>query len=310
MALTSIVSSSKVRPTIKLRFRGVEPVETGYDPRPLLSSIQQTIVPKDYTLKDGFPTIPTMWVTSDAYISASGEAVGDPTYPWEIYYPGYYNRFLAIDTTWDDIGSRWNPFHSDGADYYFQWTGTGTPYLEDIEYRIGKRLFQMTSVRLPEGCSLDSAFNSGLDDGSSFMVAMAGLINTTETASLIRVGDTGSTAVEATTAEDVILSNTSGSARLTTTVHPAAMTPFYLVLISDSSYSEVRVATGTSHIHSAKISSEDVSRSLSVHIGRALDDDRSLDLNLFEVTVFPYAYGGELTPNQVLKAMADVYGSA
>jgi hypothetical protein len=36
---------------------------------------------------------------------------------------------------------------------------------------------------------------------------------------------------------------------------------------------------------------------------------RNLDLNLFEFTLFPYAYGGALTPLMIIEAMADVYGS-
>lgn len=309
MALTSLVGKVRLRPTIKFGFRNVDPVERDIDPQPALSVIEQTIVPKDYVLKKGFPTIPKIWVTSDAVISTTGESVGDPTYPWEAAFTGSYSRFLAIDTTFDDIGNRWNPFFSNGADYFFQWSG-GTPYLEDIEYRIGKRLFQVTSIRLPEGTSLDSSFNSGFDDAASFTVAMAGVINTTESASLIRVGATAANAVEVDVSETLTVANQNGEALLTTTVHPAAMTPFYLVLANDPAYTELRVATGTSRVHSTKISSKEVTRSLSVFIGRTLDNQRTLDMNLFEVSIFPYAYNGSMTPNQILKAMADVYGSA
>lgn len=267
------------------------------------------LVPPPHVIRNGFPFVPDYVVASKAVLTTDGSYVPDLTYPWENIFSDDHSRFIAQENMFDDIADKWSPFTSAGIDYYFTWTGSTTPRIEEVEYRIGKRIFPMNSIRIEPAASLISSFNSGLDDASSFMIAMAGIINSSENASLLRVGDTVGSAVEVTVDEYFYVRNQFGTARLTTTQHPAAMVPFYLVLANDLSKSTLYMASGTSRVFRASVPNQVTARSLKIFIGEDVVSTRNLDLNLFEFTLFPYAYGGALTPLMIIEAMADVYGS-
>ena len=231
--------------------------------------------------------------------------------PWEAKFDGAHTRFVAMENLWDPIGGRWEPLYSSGVDYYFSYPLGGIePRLDEIEYTLGKNLYQFNTVRIQEETSLISSFNSGMDDASSFMISMAGSINSTERASLIRIGDSVGNSVIVDVDENFYLRNQYGTAELKPLVHPAAMKPFYLVIINNPERTELRVSTGVSMIHAVVIPNQDSSRSLNVVIGEDLGGTATLDMNLFELTIFPYAYGGEMTPEQIISAMADVYGTS
>jgi hypothetical protein len=216
-----------------------------------------------------------------------------------------------MDNLWDPVGGRWSPLYTSGVDYYFTWPLGGVePRLDDIDYTIGKQFYQFTSVRLQEETQLNSSFNNGMDDASSFMIAMAGTINSSERASLIRVGDTVGNSVIVEVDDRLYLRNQYGTAELKTLTHPASMHPFYMVLINDPDKTELRVSTGVSQIHSAVIPNRDATRSLKVTLGEDLGGNTTLDMNLFELTIFPYAFDGEMNANQIITAMADIYGAA
>lgn len=308
--MTNRVFSARLssRSTAKIKRRFVVP-DDGYNTPKYM--INQSIVPQPYVLRKGFPYAPAIHVTSDAYISTEGYFDPENTYPWDsIYGDGEaHSRFIALSDFWDDIGALWNPIITNGINYWFTWSGTIVPRLENIEYRIDKALYQVDSIRIPEGASLTSSFNNGMDDASSFIIAMAGMINSVESASLIRIGDTPSTAIEVLVDEFFTVKNQYGSARLNVPKHPSAMTPIYVLLINDATSTELRVASGTARSHSIKIPNQQTVRNLTLFIGEDLAGTKSLDLNLFEVSIFPYGYGGGLSPEQIIMAMASVYGS-
>lgn len=308
--MTNLAFSGSVRPRAKLRFarRIIEPDSDPSSPRLVL---EQSLVPREYVLRDGLPYAPDIHVTSNAYISADGIYDDFSTYPWNnIFGQRAHSRFIALSDFWDDGGSRWSPFYTQGIDYWFEWSGTIVPLFENIEYFIGKRVFQFDSIRIPYGAALNSSFNGGIDDAQDFMIAMAGVINSSEDASLIRIGSTPSTAVEVTVNDVLTVTNQYGEGILKTIAHPSAMVPFYLVLIVNSTTTELRVATGTSRALTIKIPSVQTVRSMDVNIGEDLGSSKTLDMNLFEVSIFPFSYGGDISPEEIIESMADVYGSA
>ena len=273
--------------------------------------IATSLRPEPYILRNGFPYDPSMHVTSDYLISADGSFIDESVYPWEGEFTGAHSRFVAMDNLWDPVGGRWEPLYTSGVDYYFTYPLGGVePRLDTIDYTIGKLFYQFSSVRIQEETSLISSFNSGMDDASSFMIAMAGTINSSERASLIRVGDTVGNSVIVEVSDRLYLRNQYGTAELKTLTHPASMSPFYLVLINDPEKTELRVSTGIKQIHSAIIPNKDSTRSLKVTIGEDLGGNNTLDLNLFELTIFPYAFGGEMDVRSIITAMADIYGAS
>lgn len=282
--------------------RSVQEVEAGQ-----VSVVNTALVPPDHVIRSGYPFVPQFRVTSSAYLSADGSYVPEITYPYEAIFAGEHTRFIAQDNLWDDIADVWSPLSSAGVDYYYTWTGQ--PTVEDVEYRIGKLLYPMNSVHLVPGSSLVSSFNSGMDDAASFSIAMAGIVNSSERASVLRVGDTMGTAIEVSVDESFYLRNQYGTGYLKPTSHPAKMIPFYLVLTNDAGRTELAVATGMQRIYKTHIPNQDFTRSLKVFIGEDLAGNKNLDMNLFEFTLFPYGFDGPMSTQAIIEAMADVYGS-
>lgn len=252
-----------------------------------------------------------MHVSSDVYISADGSYVDESTYIWDNIYEGAHTRFAAMENFWDPIAGKWYPIFSSGIDYYFTYPLGGVePRFEEIEYRIGKNLYQTPSVRIDSETSLTSSFNAGLDDASSFMIAIAGVVNSSERASLIRIGDSIGDSIEVSVDEYFYLRNQYGTAVLKPFIHPARMVPFYMVVINDPSRTELRVATGVSRIQRISLPNQSSTRSLNVFLGEDLENVKALSMNIFGLTLFPYAYGGAMTPDQIITAMASTHGSA
>jgi len=276
-----------------------------------LHSMQNTalIAPKHVT-RHGYPVFPQLLVSSKALLTADGSYVPDLTYPYDAIFDDVHTRFIAQDNLFDDTANVWTPFLSSGVNYYFTWSGLNEPRMEQIEYRIDKLVYPMNSIRLEEGTSLVSSFNSNMDDASSFMIAIAGLVNSTERATLLRVGDVMGTSISIEIDEFFVIRNQYGSATVKTTVHPAKMIPFYMVLINDPTKTELNIATGNSRISRATIPNQDSTRSLELFVGESLSGTKTLDMNLFELTFFPYAYGGPMSADEIIKAMSDVYGNA
>lgn len=275
-----------------------------------VSVTNTALVPPDHVIRKGFPHIPKFRVTSSVYLSADGSYVPELTYPYEAVFQGEHSRFIAQENLWDDIADVWTPLSSVGVDYYFAWSGTTQPVLEDVEYRIGKMLYPMNSAHVTPGSALVSSFNAGMDDAASFSIAMAGVINSSERASLLRVGDTMGTAIEVSVDESFYLRNQYGTAALQPTAHPAKMIPFYLVLTNDAGRTELAVASGMQRISKIQIPNQDFTRSLKVFIGKDLAGNSTLDANIFEFTLFPYGFDGPMSTQEIIEAMADVYGSA
>jgi hypothetical protein len=302
----TISAVKRVTPFARTRRRGIAGKAIDPTLSPLVGS---SVRPVDYVLRNGFPYEPQLHVGSDYLISAEGLFIDESVMPWEADFKEAHTRFVAMENLWDPVGGRWEPLYTSGVDYYITYPLGGVePRLDDVEYTLGKLFYQFSSVRIQEETSLISSFNSGMDDASSFMIAMAGKINSSERASLIRLGDTVGNSVIVEVDEQFYLRNQYGSATMKTTVHPAQMQPFYLVLVNNPQRTELLVSTGVSKIHHIVIPNRDATRSLVLNIGEDLDGKTTLDLNLFELTIFPYAYGGEMTPQQIIATMADVYG--
>lgn len=309
MTIRNLVLTANVRARSQMQSarRNVTPVDM--DPS-LTSVVSVALVPPEHVIRRGFPYVPDLHVSSDIYISSDGSYVEESTYIWDDIYEGAHTRFAAMENLWDDIGGKWLPLFSSGVDYYFTYPlGDVEPRLEEIEYRIGKNLYQTTSIRIDEETSLTSSFNGGLDDATSFMIAIAGVINSSERASLIRIGDTIGDSIEVSVDEYFYLRNQYGTAVLKPYIHPGRMIPFYMVVINDQTRTELRVATGVSRIQRISIPNQSSSRSLKVTLGEDLESVKALSMNLFGVTIFPYAYGGDMTPDQIITAMASVHGS-
>jgi hypothetical protein len=298
-------ASVRSRAWAKMRRASVVPREDN-----LVSVRNTSLVPPDHVIRSGHPFIPKMLASSHAVLTADGTYVPELTYPYEAIFAGdEHTRFIAQDNMFDDIADKWYPLASAGVDYHFTWSGLVQPRVEQIDYRIGKLLYPMNSIRVEESASLVSSFNAGMDDASAFMIALAGVINSSERASLLRVGDNMGSSISIDVDEYFYIRNQYGVAKLETKEHPAAMVPFYLVLINDPSKTELNVSNGSNQISRATIPNQDSSRDLSVFIGEDLSGNKTLDINLFEITLFPYAYTGALSASEIIKAMADVYGS-
>ena len=309
ISISGLVASSYTRSATKIRQRGVQPPPNVNDSR-IANMTGVALIPEPHVLRKGFPYSPPLSLVCPAELSADGTYIPERTYPWESVYTDAHTRFLAQENMVDDIAAKWHPFYTSGIDYYFTWSGLIEPRLEEIEYRIGKELYPTMSMRIVDDASLVSSFNDGFDDASSFMIAVAGVINSAERASLMRVGDTLADSIEIGVDEYFYIRNQYGTATMKTPMHPAKMLPFYMVLINDPTKTELNVAMGTSRIFRAIIPNRDAVRSLKVRIGEDLAGSKTLDMNLFEATLFPYAYGGPMSSQQIITAMADVYGSA
>ena len=304
----AISASKTVRPFTRSFRRSLS--GKGADPT-LATLIGSSMQPVQYILRNGYPYDPPMHVSSDYLISTEGFFVDESVYPWEGEFTGAHTRFVAMDNLWDPVGGRWDPLYTSGVDYYFTYPLGGVePFMDEVEYTIDKSFYRFSSVRIQEETQLNSSFNTGMDDASSFMIALAGTINSSERASLIRVGDTVGNSVIVEVDDRLYLRNQYATTELKTLTHPASMSPFYMVLSNDPEKTELRVSTGIKQIHSARIPNRDATRSLNVTIGEDLGGNTTLDMNLFELTIFPYAFNGEMSATQIITAMADIYGAA
>lgn len=306
----TITATKKISPIARTFRRNISGKGADLTLSPIVSS---SIRPTEFVLRGGFPYDPPLHVSSDYLISADGTFIDEQVYPWEGEFQGAHTRFVSMDNLWDPVAGRWSPLYTSGVDYYITWPLGGVePRLDDIEYTLGKNLYQFSSVRLTEETQLNSSFNSGMDDASSFMIAMAGVINSSERASLIRVGDTVGNSVIVEVDEKFYLRNQYGTSTVKTLVHPSNMQPFYLVIINNPERTEIRVSNGVTQIQAAAIPNRDATRSLIVTIGEDLGGNTTLDMNLFELTIFPYAYGspgmGQMSPEAIINSMADIYG--
>jgi len=270
-----------------------------------------SVMPEDYVLRDGFPYFPKYLVRSEAFLNSEGLYIEDDTYPTDnIFREEPRVRFISTANLWDDTALSWSPFTSHGVNYYFTFPSGGEPRIEEIDYVLGKRYYQFESVRIDEGTCLTSSFNDNIDDATSFMVGMAGIILTPDDASLIRVGTTPSNTIEVKTGEGFRLTNEINSIDLATTLHPMSMVPFYLVLASDPDSTALYVSNGVTRIYRTNLNSKATSRPLVLNIGNDLAGTKNLSMNLFELTIFPYYKGGNYSPELIINEMADVYGSA
>lgn len=265
--------------------------------------------PEEHVILKGFPYQPKFMVSSDYLISANGSYVPDRLYPWDAVFEGAHTRFIATDT-FDSISGKWNPFYSAGVNYYFTSPTTPQPFLEEIEYQIGKQFYTTNGIRITPGGYLESSFNDSLDDASSFMIAMAGIIHSSERAALLSVGVSSGSSIEISADEYLYVRNQYDTATFKTAVHPSKMLPFFMVLVNNPERTELQVSTGPNRTNRIIIPNRDVSRDLKVTVGKTVGGTATLDADIFELTVFPYAYGGDMSPEQILGRMAAIYGSS
>lgn len=297
----------QVQGTVNVRRRSVVP---STEEAPVRKKVTSTsFFPDEHVLHKGFPYAPKFTVSTDYLISANGEYVPDRLLPWDATYDGAHSRFIATDT-FDDVAGKWTPLYSSGVNYYFSFPTTPSPFLEEIDYQIGKAFYTTNGIRLIEGAYLESSFNDSLDDASSFMVAMAGIIHSSERAALLSVGVSSGSSIEISCDEYFYIRNQYDTATMKTPVHPSKMLPFFMVLVNDPEKTELQVSTGPNRTNRIIIPNRDVSRDLKVTIGKTVGGTATLNADIFELTVFPYAYGGEMSPEQIISRMAAVYGSS
>lgn len=309
ISLGTTVATARLRAGAAIRRRQVtNAVDTPDDLKTRRKVTTSSFFPEEHVIRRGYPFKPTFLISSDYLISSSGEYVPDRIYPWDAVFDGSHTRFIATDS-FNSVSGRWLPLYTEGIDYSFEFPTIPSPYLNEIEYQLGKEFYTTNSIRIVPGSYLVSNFNNDLDDASSFMIAMAGIIYSTEKSTILSVGITAGTSIEISADEYFYIRNQYDTTKMETPVHPSRMIPFYMLLINDTERTELRVGTGPNRINRILLPNQSASRDLKLRIGTSDGGTPTLDADIFELTVFPYAYGGDMDPDQVINKMAAIYGA-
>src|SRR5207245_513373 len=129
--------------------------------------------PNDFVLRNGFPYAPPLWMHAATLVSSTGEYLsGDREDAFDVDIPAH-TRFIASDSTWDDVAFRWDPALTSGIDYAFEGAPGSSPVLDEVTYRIGKEVITKPAFYFTPGTFLASSFNSGIDDAVQFTITLA-----------------------------------------------------------------------------------------------------------------------------------------
>lgn len=278
--------STKVRgsTTVVLARRGVR--RTGnFGEDYEVSTTLKAMVPETHLVKNGFPFLPSIWVETTTGASASGLTYLTPPLQYGSPYQGAHTRFLFNSTFWDEITGVLHPVTSAGIDYSFTSSPESQPRLEDMEYRSGKKLLNVSSMRFDPGDHLVSSFNSGRDNASVVTIGIACRVYGTQDAVLLSIGDSGSNLIEVRTGERVFLRNGVSETFLDTRVSPGMMHPMYLILTNAPDKTIVSVGHG-SVLFQRQIPNNDKERKLILEIGAALNGQRNLHASILDLVIF------------------------
>ena len=208
--------------------------------------------------------------------------------------------------TWDGVAGVWRPFLTSGLNYYFQSDINSSPRKDMHSYWIGKTLYQMPSLRFDEGDALSSSFNDGIDDASSYTIAMVCTLVNGEEASLLRVGTSLSKSTEVFVSDKFRLRSTGGTAEIKGR-SPAQMTPCYLVLSVDPTTATLWVGDSYQRVASVSVPSYGSGDNLKVFVGDDLGGEKRLTANLFDMVIYPESIQD---PRPILSALSSIYGNA
>lgn len=295
--LPDITSSFNGRTIVQIHRRPVTAQRDDVIPFKLNS-----FVPEDHLIRKGFPYVPDLWVKTTTMASAVGVVYDENASPWDITIPGQHTRFLFNSTLWDSTSGVLRPFFTEGIDYSMVGSQMTQPRLEDIEYRIGKKLIDVSTLRFDPESSLHSNFNMGMDDASIFTIGLVCRVYGTEKATLMRIGEGAYDATEILVGERIQVTNGQTQVYIDTPKNPGAVSPLFIFITNTPSKTVVTVGM-EGHLYQHQFPSRDVPRKLVVTFGEGLGGDVNLMANIFDF----FICSEEVSHRELSALMSTVY---
>lgn len=291
----------------------VHPVVTSpqrYDEQEVIPIRDRAFVPQPGYIKDGFPQRPMFWVRNTSLASLDGQYLSsvriDPT---EVSLP-FHTRF--IPSGWDDISGIWQPYVTNGQDYFFRSPPGLAPNSEEIEYRIGKEIIRTPALRFNPGDYLLSSFNNGVDQAAEFTLVLVAMLypplqytvfSTQNDVHEISVGVDNVYKLHYGTAVTSLKRNTP----------PGTNTPVYILLSSNGYTATLYVAHSTKTMLSTSIVQQDLDiPRMKFTIGKTRLGKAMATMSLIEFALFDRAISTTSSPSltDVVSQLSGAYGAS
>lgn len=298
-------STGSLRPSIQTWAVGTTPTATT---TPVVPFRAQSLVPRDGFNLLGFPIDVPLGIKLPSLVSCEGLYLPDDVDPANIGFEGDYVRWLGDGDYYD--GFNWNPVYNTVGDYTFSAGALTGPVLDDIDYRIGKKLYSFSSLRFSPGTYLTSNFNNGMDDAVNLTLIITGVVHGSEDSTIVRIGSSAANTIEVRNGGVMSVTNPLSKYRVTSTVSPTKMIPFYLVITISPTATTIALSEGIPRIYYAIFPSIDTGRNLSIEIGRGLDGVANLSMNVMDFVLLPTALADPKAFSvQAMTALSAAYGT-
>lgn len=267
-------------------------------------------VPEEGPLLHGFPIAPMFWVKANTLASAEGEFLGgDRLQPTDVEM-GVHTRFLAEH--FDNVAGTWRPYYTEGLDYYFRSPPGLAPNIEEVEYRLGKEVITVPSLRFNPGDYLISEFNQGRDDASAFAAAMVLLIQPPLGYTVFSTqNDQHEIAVQMNNNVRLFYGNSVSS--FPVGVPPTTFVPAYLIVSSNGYSVSSYLASSTKRVYSATASQMALDvPDMKFTIGKTHKGKATGTFNLMEFNLFPHELSATTSPSiyDVIGELSAAYGAS
>ena len=198
------------------------------------------VIPENFAILNGRPRVPMVWCNAEAVVTTNGSYYTERPGITEITDDSIVS-FIPMTETWDPVTLTWSPY-LDNSYTRYRLVGTqgSAPYLDSIEYVIGREIFNSPAMIVSPALPLVSNFNEGSDDSTDFTFAIAfNPRELDEDEPLVTFGDT-STITLTETGVEVVFEEYSFNVKVPYKL--TDYTPVYLVFDLDSDEATLTVA--------------------------------------------------------------------
>ena len=250
----------------------------------------KALVPDDFLLYKGRPTVPLAWCRSRALATIDGTAVSDQR-PVQSQLGDLeakmFARFYAAPSYYDTVTGTWTPSSSRGVQYYFTSPPGMSPSLEGIDYTKQHEIIRPNCLLFSYADYLSAHFtNSAQVATAGFTMYLVGLVQGTDTGCLLAF-DNGfeiahNSAVFLTTDQRSYDYFPGG-------MSIQQMTPFYLVLSVNQQQVKVFLSSGTGNLYSKTTYVADPTWNFNFMIGKSFGKNPGYaQISLMDFGIFDY----------------------
>lgn len=250
----------------------------------------KALVPEDFLLYKGRPTVPLVWCRSTSAVTIDGTFVSSSR-PVQAELDDLeskmFARFYAAGQFYDNVSGTWTPSLSKGNQYLFTSPPGMSPSLEDISYVKNKEIIRPDCLMFSYADYLKSNFDFSNDVATSgFTMYMVGLMQGTETGCILAFNN----GFEIAHNSSVFLTTDQlGFDYFPGDVSIQQMKPFYLVLSVDQNNVTVFLSSGSGNLYSKTTTVDDPTWAFDFMIGKSYGKNPGYaQMSLMDFGIFDY----------------------